>query len=555
MGFVSRLLAGPDDAGARGPTDDFWYLDKLGGGPSATGLIITPEIAVMCSAVFACLKVLGETMGMLPLIVYERTGEDGTSKRRATEDSVYALTHRAPNAWQTPFEFKENLTVWAALHGVGIAIKVYGPTGTVDELIPVHPSRVRVERTVSRTLRYLIQQADGTWKPYTQDEIFHINGLSFDGVSGVSMSRQAREAIGLARAMEAFGARYFANDTTVGLVLEHPLKLSDEAHKRLSDSFSTNFGGVMNAWKPKVLEEGMKMNRLQASGKDAQLIEGRLHQVIEICRFFRMQPHKIAHLVQATFSNIEHQGLEHVTDTIQPWAVRWEQAVARDLILDDEKYFAEFDLRQLIRGDMAARSAYWQIRFNLGTASPNDIRAAEGENPVAGGDRYYVNAATVPLDDKGLPIMPAPAAGADTTARADYYDAPAKDTEAASAATVFAPLMADAADRIARAETRELSKRAGKASEDYGRFAAWVDEYYTAQHGYIEKTLAPVADAWAASTGRRVAVASLAAVLVDDGRLAALGPAFRADPSSIIASRSTAIAARLSFAFSLERAA
>ena len=112
----------------------------------------------------------------------------------------------------------------------------------------------------------------------------------------------------------------------------------------------------MNAWKPKVLEEGMKLTRVQANGRDAQLIEGRLHQVIEICRFFRMQPHKIAHLIQATFSNIEHQALEHVTDTIQPWAVRWEQAVARDLILDDEQHFAEFDLRALIRGDMAATS-------------------------------------------------------------------------------------------------------------------------------------------------------------------------------------------------------
>ena len=546
MGLLTRLLAGDDGGSTKGPLDDFWYK-AVTGGTSSTGLPITPDVAMEVSAVFACVKVLGETMGMLPLIVYERTGE--TSKQRAVDDPVYALTHRAPNAWQTPYEFKENLTAWAALHGNGYALKVFGITGIVEELIPLHPTLVTPELTATRTIRYQVRQPDGTKKPYTQGEMFHIRGLSLDGVGGIAMSRQAREAIGLARAMEAFGARYFANDTTIGMVIEHPGKLGPEAHTHLKESFSSNYGGVMNAWKPKVLEEGMKMNRIQANGKDAQLIEGRLHQVIEICRFFRMQPHKIAHLIQSTFSNIEHQAIEHVTDTIQPWAVRWEQAVARDLILDDEKHFAEFDLRALIRGDMVATSAYWESRFKLGSASPNQIRAAFGENPEPGGDRYYVNAATVPLDDEGLPIMPAKAPGAGSAPS----NVPADG--AANAARIFAPLMADAVDRIARAETRELEKRAGKAAEDFGRFAAWSDEYYTAHLGYIEKTLAPVADAWAASTGCRVAVAALAAAMVDEGRMAVLSPAFRADPHSVIAARSPSIAARLFSAFSLERAA
>src|ERR1043166_792196 len=316
--------------GGHGPLDDFWYLPL--GMRTQTGLTVSPAIALEVSAVFACVKVISETIASFPIVVYERVTE--TERQRAIKHPVYDLLHRRPNAWQTSYEFRETLTAWAALHGNGYARKVTDRTGVVRELIPIHPDLVTIEIVAgdpgigpralqtsytpdalsSRAetgnelqLRYQVRQPDGTKKAYVQDEILHIRGLSFDSISGVMISRVAREAISLARAMEAYGARYFANDATIGLALEHPGVLSKPAHDRLKESFTRDFAGVGNAWKPKILEEGMKLNRISASGKEAQLTEARAGQVIEICRFYRMPPHKIQHMLQSTFTNIEHQ--------------------------------------------------------------------------------------------------------------------------------------------------------------------------------------------------------------------------------------------------------
>lgn len=551
MGLVQRLLGAEDDAGARGPTDDFWY--KAVGVATAAGLRLGPDTAMEVSAVFACVKVIAETLATLPLVLYHRI--DATSKERAVDDSLYWLLHSRPNAYQTAFEFKETMSAWAVLHGSACAFKIFGSNGELQELDPIHPSLVKTERLPSRKLRFQVLQSDGTRKPYTQDEIFRIRGLSLDGVDGIAMSRQAREAIALARAMEAFGSRYFANDTTIGVTLEHPNKLSPEAHARLKESFAANHGGVNNAFRPKILEEGMKLNRIQANGKEAQLTEGRLHQVIEICRFFRMPPHKIAHLIQATFSNIEHQALEFVSDTMMPWAARWEQAITRDLIVDEREYVAEFLMLALLRGDAAARATYYKERFNMGSISPNEIRALENENPVPGGDRRYVNSATVPLDEEGVPVPSSPpsAPNPEPAGGASAPD-PADDTTdaTASAHLAFAVLVADASERISRAETREIEKRADKATEDAVRFVGWAREVYAVHQGYVVRAVAPLAQAWQLAGGRAIDVQALAAELCAQGLAAVSAENFTSSFAAWRDARQAEIAAALTAHLQLE---
>jgi HK97 family phage portal protein len=502
-GFLARLFAGDDTQGSPpGPLDDFWWTKLLGTATEA-GVRVTADLALQVSAVFACVKVIAESMATLPLIVYERISD--REKQRATDAPEYQLLHRAPNGWQSPYDFKENLTAWAALYGKGCAINYFGPDGHVVELDPVHPTNIKVEKLTTRRLRYQVLQPDGTWRPYVQGEIFHLRGFSLDGIDGVQLSTQAREAIALARAMESFGARYFANDTTIGLVLEHPGKLGDEAHARLTRDLG-NFRGA-NQWRGKVLEEGMKLNRIQGNAREAQLTDARTNQVVEICRYFRMPPHKIAHLLQATFSNIEHQSIEFVTDTLSPWAVRWEEALTRDVILDDEKYFAEFLLTAQLRGDSAARSQYYRERFNIGTLSRNEIRALENENPIVGGDTYYVNAATIPLDDEGRPI-PTPTIRDVGTAPPPAPDVPGNEpdpsddddeTEDSSNALALAPLVTwvgDVADRLASAEAREVEKHIAKGADSPERFALWAHDWYGTHRAYAHKTFAPLAAAY-----------------------------------------------------------
>lgn len=538
-----------------GPGNDFWYDRSAGGTGSLAGIRVDPNIALQVSAVFACLKVISETIAILPLIVYDRVSD--REKRRAYGTPEYNLFARSPNAWQTPYDLKENLTAWAALHGKGIAIKYPNESGTATaELDPVHPSLVRVEKLPSRRLRYWIRQKDGQEKPYVQGEIFHLRGFAPDGLNGVDLSQSARDAIGLARALDAFAARYFANDATVGIALEHPGELSDPAKKHLRESFEGRHQGVAKAWRPIILEEGMKLQRLDSKAKDAQLTEERQNQVIEICRYFRMPPHKIAHLLNATFSNIEHQALEFVGDTITPWAVRWEEAVTRDIIVDDEKYFAEFLLTALLRGDQVARSQYYRERFNIGTLSRNEIRNLENENPIEGGDTYYIQGAMVPIDTKGVPQLPNKEPGAST----DPRNTPAPKDEVSTPAprpprAAFEALLVDAADRIARAEQRELEKRTDKATADFTRFSKWANEFYATHVAYASRTLAPLTESWFLLAGTRVGADQLAQAIADDGRAAVTTAEFQRDPKPLIAARTQRVAQLIQDAFFAEEPA
>lgn len=554
MSFLQRLMSGGGGLqAAADPTDDIWY--GIAGTDTMAGLRVTPAIALEVSTVFACVKVISESLAILPLVVYERVNEK--EKARAYRDPVYRLLHKLPNGWQTPFEFKELLTRWAVLYGNGIALKVFDATQSeVVALLPVHPDLVRTEQLRTGELRYHIRQPDGTETVKLQGEVLHLRGPSTDGIDGMNLSKMAREAIALARAMESFGARYFANDTTVGVVIEHPGQLSKDAHQRLKDSLAAD-GGWQNAHKAKILEEGMKLTRTLVQAKDAQLLEGRAHEVVEICRFWRVPPHKVQHLANATFSNIEHQAIEFVTDTIQPWATRWEQVVTRDLIVEDDRYFAEFLMAALLRGDNAARAQYYRERFYLGTLSRNDIRALENEGPVEGGDVFYVQGATVPLDANGHPMLPAaaPAPAGPARARDPEEERRASPREAVPAAPVPAPpaprrsparavfksLLSDAAERIAKAETRELEKRADRAIEDYTRFASWVEEFYAAHLHYAAKTLQPIAEAWTAHTGAAIDVPMVALRLKDHGRAIALSAEFCQAPKQVIERKPEAV--------------
>lgn len=538
MGLFSRL----ESSALRGDVTwidnpDFWS-GSVGGSPSGTGLYVTPDNAIEVSTVYACIKVIAETLAMLPLIVYRRTSD--TAKERATDQPLYRLLKDQPNAWQTAFEFKETMQAWALLYGIAIAVKEYDFTGEPTGLRPIHPAWVTPEQLDTGRLRFRVRSPSAQERVYTQDEVFCIRGLSLDTIAGLRLSKVAREAIGIARAMEMFSARFFANDATVGLVLEHPGQLSDPAHARLSSSFSDNFGGVRKAHKPKVLEEGMKITRLSNNAREAQLTEARQAQVIEICRFFRIPPHKIAHLLQATFSNIEHQAIEFVTDTMMPWGTRWEQAVTRDLILEPDQYAAEFLWLSLLRGDVASRYAAYAIGRQWGWLSINDVRQLENLNPIDGGDGHLEPLNMVPL-------------GTDRAALQASPGVPGRQNDQQSTALAMSVLFMDAASRIANAEMREVAARAEKRADDPARFVAWATTFYASHAEYVSKTLAPLAAGYAGMTGTTINVATVVEWIVGDALAAVRAPDFSA--ADFASHRTSLVFARLRDAFSLEHKA
>lgn len=369
-------------AGIPGPGEDYWYIPV--GDPTQSGQRVTPEGALQLSAVYACVRVLTETISSLPLIVYQRTPEGG--KQRADGHPLFALLHDQPNPWQSSLEFIEMMQGHLELRGNAYAEIIEGPRGFADQLIPLNPDRIEVRRLRNRMPHYRHRDSAGNWREITFERMFHLRGWGTDGYIGVSPITLEAEAVGLGQAAQRYAARFYRDDASPGGVLQTDRKLSDKAYEKLSETWGKRHAGEPH--KHAILEEGLKWQQVGISPKDAQFLESRKFQAEEIARIFRVQPHKIGLLDKATFSNIEHQAIEFVVDTILPRLRRWEHTIRRDLILRPDKFFAEFLVEGLLRGDTKSRYEAYSIALG-GAGSPafmtvNEVRRRENLNPVEG---------------------------------------------------------------------------------------------------------------------------------------------------------------------------
>ncbi len=357
--------------------------DDESSGRSPAGVRITPENATSVAAVFSCIRVLGETVAGLPLHLLERTA--GGGKRLAREIPLYRKLHSQPNAWQTSFEWREQVVMHVCLWGDAFSELVPGPSGAIDQIVPLHPSRMKVETLENGRLRYTYREAKGKQTIYTDEQILHVRGPSDDGVHGISVVEECREAIALARACEIHGARFFGAGARPGFILSTENQLNADARRELAENWNRKHRGPHNAHETAVLTGGLKPYEVPyASNTDSQYLELRDHQLREIARLFRIPGHLLG--LEAGSPQAE---ILYVTHSVVPWLRRLESAFMRDLIVDDEKYLVEFDVRGLLRGDAASRAAYYRAMWDVGVVSTNDIRASENLDPVEGGDERY----------------------------------------------------------------------------------------------------------------------------------------------------------------------
>jgi HK97 family phage portal protein len=316
--------------------DDYWYHAVPT--PSKTGVDVSEVTALHNPVVWACVRVISETIASLPLFIYKRLPNGG--KDKAANHPLYRLLHLQPNPEMTAFQFREVMMAHVLMWGNHYSYLDWAGNGRLLGIWPLRPDRMEIKRGRETLLEYHYRPTDGTpseiFYPW---EILHIPGLGFNGVSGYSVISMAREAIGISMAAEELGARFFSNDATPPLVLKHPGRLSTDAQARLRESWMTSHAGIGNKWKPAILEEGLTPESIGMPYKDAQWIETRKFQVPEICRFYRVPPHMVQDLERATFSNIEQQSLDFVVNCIRPWLVRLEQAyqvkMFADISMDD----------------------------------------------------------------------------------------------------------------------------------------------------------------------------------------------------------------------------
>ncbi len=381
--------------------EDFVKGVDLDTGQSNSGISVDEETALKISAVYACVKVISETVASLPLnLLKEETNGDLV---KAKQHPLYAVLHDEPNNEMSSFTFREMLMTNLLLWGNAYALIKRDRSGHVTELIPLKAKNMDVERNANGQIVYKYTSDNinnATTKTYTARQLLHIPAFTFDGVVGISPITYAREAMGLALATEEFGARFFGNGARPGGVLEHPGVVKDP--ERLRESWNRVYQGTKNSHKVAVLEEGMKYHEIGMSPEDSQFLQTRAFQITEICRIFRVPPHMIGDLSRSTFSNIEHQSIDFVVHTIRPWLVRWEQAIQRSCLTEEEKtiYCARFKVDGLMRGDFNSRMQGYATARQNGWLSANEIRELEDMNKIPadkGGDDYLVNGNMTPI--------------------------------------------------------------------------------------------------------------------------------------------------------------
>lgn len=358
---------------------------------TASGVSVNEYLALNLTSVYAAVGVVADTISQLPVHVYRRTA---TGREVVTDHPVAELLSRQVNQYLVPFTYKQTSHSHRMLWGNGYSEIVRNGRGQAVSLEILEPDRTRPEEDQQTgELRYRYQGARGQAK-FRPEDVLHIKGLGHNGLMGYSPIALHRNAIGLTMAMETFGSKFFANDAKSGGFLQHPHKLTEAAQKNLSESMSGQ-GGLENAFKVKILEEGMKFIQTTIPPDDAQFLGSREFQIAEVARIYRV-PLVLLQSMEKTSSwgsGVEQLLLGFVKFTIAPEVIAWEQEMNRRLFTPAEQaqgYFVKFAMNALLRGDMSSRAEFYKTLAEISGLTPNEIRELEEMNPIPGLDEPYM---------------------------------------------------------------------------------------------------------------------------------------------------------------------
>jgi HK97 family phage portal protein len=357
---------------------------------ATAGVVVSPASILECTAALACIRLLSESIAAMPTNLYRRLPDGG--KEIASDHPLHEILAYQPNSWMTSFEYKELMQSWVLLWGNAYSlIKGSIRRGSVDQLIPLHPSRMQVKRLENGRLRYYYRQIDGTGaytgepEEYNQDQIFHVRWLSSDGIMGYLPSNLNRDAIALARAAEIHSSAFFGNGAKAGTYIETDQPQKPEALQRFRQQWDEAHRGPDKSFKTVVIPYGFKKKDDPVNNADAELTATRRFQLEEICRSFRVPPHLVGDMANVRYNTVEQSAIDYKTFSLMPWCRRWELACRRDLVVDDKEYFVGFDMNSLMAGDYAARSTYLREAFNAGAVDVDEYRAEIGYNPLPDG--------------------------------------------------------------------------------------------------------------------------------------------------------------------------
>lgn len=491
-----------------------WFVEMWGGEESKAGTRVDEDTAVQVTAVFACVRLLAQTLASLPLHTYKRLPNGG--KEKAWDHPLYSILHDLPNPECTSYNFRVILMVNLLLTGRAHAEIVRDQAGKVKELWPIPSNRVVTKRNeITNEIFYEVYLDNGKTQILYPEQMLHIPWMGLANFQSYKPIQLAREAIGLSIATEEFGSRFFAHGANASGIAEYPHALSDKAFDNFKSDFNKKYSGLGNAQRVLFLEEGLKFHKLTINPNEAQAIETRKFQVIEICRFYGVPPHLIMDLERATFSNVEHQDISFVKYSLRPYLVCLEQEFLRSLFLPSErgKYFSEFAVDGLLRGDYKSRQEGLEIQLRSGVINADEWRAIENMNPQPDGlgQMYHV-----PLNwvEKGKeePEEPPPK-GNDNNNDDDDDDDNTKSNNSNNRqkptqletrqkqsallklriAKSYQRVFEDAARRVVVREKQDILRKARKTLTERSAddFLAWLQEFYLQAPVWMKRIIMP----------------------------------------------------------------
>ena len=432
----------------RGPTDDFWY--QRIGQPTLSGQRVNEETALALTAVYSCVKLLSETVGQLPFAVFRRLDR---GKEMDRSHPLYRILHDRPNRWQSSIEWRMMMQMHFELRGAGYSEIVYGRSGEVLELVPLHPDKVEPEYIRDNSdYRYKVTLSNNRIRYLSRDQVFAVRGMTWDGLNPINPIEAEREAIGYGLGAQEYGATFYKNGASPPGWIGMPEGASfqnEAARRNFQNSWQTANSGA-NKHKTPVLDKGMEYHELGIKHTDMQYLETTKKTQIDVCQIFRVPLHKIFLMDGAKFNNVEQMGIDFVQDTMLPRLSLWEQAALQLFDADEQQdYFAEFNVAGLLRADSNARKDFYHAGVTDGWLTRNEVREMENRNPLDG------------LDEPLTPMNMAESVG-----RADAMNQAAAE----------------------RCVTR-LCCRVQKAHEQDAISGDWTEDFFTKHAEWVSKVL------------------------------------------------------------------
>lgn len=457
------------------------------GGTAGSGIYVNGSSALQVSCMWHGGRLFGETVGSLPLKVYER---DGKAKREQREHPLWRSLSD-PNPWQTPMQFRCMLTVWAKFWGRGMAEIRPIPRSDEFQLWPILPELVRsTERLGNGKLRFTVGDHDGGERKILQDDLLILDGPGLDPCVPDSLISRAREAIGHWLAIEQYGARFFSQGAKPSFFLEHPEEISPAAATRLEDSTARAMTGLQNMHRPIVLEEGMKATPYSFDAQESQLPEMRRELVAECARWLNLPLQFLFPTGDTpTYASSETFARQAVDYSFRPLTRSWEQAIRKSLLYDEPNTFVEHSFDELLKGHTKERFESYGFAIQNGWMTVNEVRSKENMNPLDGGDEptpaanLFGDSANQTDTGSGEAIR---VEVAEPEPVVQALEAAPESTTTVTLPERFVMVVGGIAARLVTREKRETAKALKRDPETVGE---WADGWYESFSGEVAEAL------------------------------------------------------------------